>query len=142
MSRPVVFIILGVGIVVAVGVMVVRRIQQAPETIAHGAVAESKATSIGVDELMKNVDEHRGDVIVQGIVSAAAPGRLSLIDVGEVEKCGVTTCAELTLPVEWSGTPPAVKQRLRLRGKVREGDGKLVFAAEQLELVELAKNAP
>lgn len=139
MSRTAILVILGVGVVVAAGVMVVKRPQKAPETIAHAAATPA---SIGVDELMKNVDKHRGEVVVEGIVSAAEQGRVSLIDVGEVEKCGVTTCAELTLPVEWPGTPPMVKQRLRLRGKVREADGKLVFAAEKLELVEPSKNAP
>ena len=93
---------------------------------------------IGVDELMKNVDKHRGEIVIEGIVSAAAQGRVSLIDCGELEKCGVVTCAELTLPVEWSGAAPAVKQRVRLHGKVREAEGKLVFAADKLEAVPAA----
>lgn len=108
--------------------------------------AKVVAKPLGVDELMKNVDKHKGEVDLEGIVSAAAKGRVSLIDCGEVEKCGVTTCAELTLPVEWAGTPPEVKQRVRLHGKVHEAKGKLVFAADKLEVVylgvdELTKNA-
>lgn len=101
-----------------------------------GAPINETPAAIGVDELMKNVDKHRGPVVVEGIVSAAAQGRISLIDCGELEKCGVTTCAELTLPVQWSGTPPTVERWVRLHGQVRESDGRLVFAAETLDMVE------
>jgi hypothetical protein len=110
--------------------------EQPASAAPNKAPAAPGTRAIGVDELMKNVDKHRGSVVVEGIVSAAAQGRISLIDCGELEKCGVTTCARLTLPVQWSGTPPAVKQRVRLHGQVRESDGKLVFAAETLEGVE------
>lgn len=149
MKNPsVIVIVLGVAAVAAAGVMLSRRGADAPlpapEATAHGAPVVAPTAPaptpaapapVGVDELMKNVDKHRGELIVEGIVSAAAQGRISLIDCGELEKCGVVTCAELTLPVEWAGASPAVKQRVRLHGKVRESGGKLSFVADRLEAV-------
>lgn len=141
---------IGVGAVAAAGVMLARRGGDAPlptpgpVVVATHAEPVAAPDPIGVDELMKNVDKHRGDVVVEGIVSAAAQGRVSLIDCGELEKCGVVTCAELTLPVEWTGKSPDVKQRVRLHGKVRESEGKLSFAADKLEVVPApaAKEGP
>lgn len=89
----------------------------------------------GVDEFMKNVDANRGEVLVEGVVSAveATDRRVALIDSAEFEHCGVVTCAENTLPVRWAGELPAVKERVRVRGKVEEEGGKLVFVAASAE---------
>lgn len=151
-NAPVLTIIVGVAIAAGAGAALAQGTPAAPTTPAPASITAAKpeakdaTKALGVDELMKDVDKHRGEVDVEGIVSAAAKGRVSLIDTGEVDKCGVTTCAELTLPVEWAGNAPEVKQRIRLHGKVREAKGKLVFVADKLEVVylgidELTKNA-
>ena len=99
--------------------------------------APSPQAVLGVDEFMKNVDRYRGKVSLEGVVSAVAPEQqaLSLIDCGEFQACGVTTCAQLTLPVQWPGPLPKVGDRVRIDGKVQEVQGKLMFVAEKLEKV-------
>lgn len=151
-NLPLLTILVGVAVTAGTGAAFAQGTPAAPTTPAPASTpaaqpeAKEAPKPLGVDELMKDVDKHRGEIDVEGIVSAAAKGRVSLIDTGEVEKCGVTTCAELTLPVEWAGKSPEVKQRIRVHGKVTEAKGKLVFAADKLEVVclgvdELTKNA-
>lgn len=106
----------------------------APSTAPH----VNSSTFIGVDELMRNTDRYRGDqeLVVEGVVSAVGDGELAIIDCGEWDECGVLSCAELTLPVQWSGIKPKTEQRVRLHGLVRETVGKLVFVATRLDIVQ------
>ncbi len=92
---------------------------------------------LGVDNFMKNVDRYRGKVSLEGVVSAVAPEQqaISLIDATEFQACGVTTCAQLTLPVQWRGPMPAVRDLVRLEGQAQEVKGKLMFVADKLEKV-------
>ena len=101
-------------------------------------VAAEPQGAVGVEALMKNVDQHKGSVRVEGVVSAASAERqsLTLIDTRELEECGVTTCAQLKLPVRWTGTMPPVRAIVRVDGEVqRQPDGKLVFVARGVEQV-------
>lgn len=86
---------------------------------------------LGVDDLMRNVDQHRGPVSVAGVVSgaSAAEQMLVLIDAKEFADCGTTTCATLALPIRWTGAMPQVSQTVQVDGQVQEVAGKLVFVA-------------
>ncbi len=101
---------------------------------AYAAESETGAT-VGVDQLMKNVDKHRGSINVEGVVSAVSSKdhMLSLIDTQEFNKCAVVTCATLTLPVRWSGTMPSIKDQVRIEGEIKENRGKLFFEAKTLQ---------
>ncbi len=107
------------------------------QILPAGESARSPLKASGVDDFMKNVDRHRGKVTLQGVVSAVAPEQqaISLIDSGEFQACGVTTCAQLTLPVQWRGPMPTVRDLVRLEGQAREVKGKLMFVADKLEKV-------
>ena len=102
-----------------------------------GEVAASPKKVLGVDDFMKNVDRYRGKVSLEGVVSAVAPEQqvISLIDSGELQACGVTTCAQLTLPVQWRGPLPALRDLVRVEGQAQEIKGKLMFVADRLEKV-------
>jgi hypothetical protein len=102
-----------------------------------GEAAATPQAILGVDNFMKNVDRYRGKVSLEGVVSAVAPDQqgISLIDSGEFQACGVTTCAQLILPVQWCGPMPAVRDLIRLEGQAREVKGKLIFVADKLEKV-------
>lgn len=103
-------------------------------SVASPATAPA-ASVLGVNEMMKNVDRHRGHVRLQGVVSAVAPQNqsLALIDTSEAKACGAAGgCAELTLPVRWTGAMPTVGQSILLSGSVEESNGKLLFAAQTL----------
>jgi len=103
-------------------------------------LAPSKARPIlGVDELMKRVEQHPGTVVVEGVVSSASAdkGLLALIDVKEFKKCKTTTCPKLRLPVRWAGAMPKVEDAVQVEGQVGESDGKLVFLAKSLEKIEV-----
>ena len=91
----------------------------------------------GVDDFMKNVNRYRGKVSLEGVVSAVALEHqaVSLIDAKEFQTCGVTTCAQLTLPVQWRGPMPAVGDLVRVEGQARKIKGKLMFVADKLEKV-------
>ncbi len=96
---------------------------------------EHPESILGVDTLMRNVDQHRGVVRVQGVVSAVSgkDHTLALIDTCEFQECGVTTCARLQLPVRWERTMPAEGDMVRITGEVKEINGKLIFIATTLE---------
>jgi hypothetical protein len=99
------------------------------------ADSQTESPVLGVQEFMKNVDRHRGQVRLEGVVNAVSPEKqaLSLIDIQEFKDCGVTTCAPLTLPVKWKGPWPAVRDVVQLEGEVRESGGKLFFEAKRLQ---------
>ena len=93
--------------------------------------------TLGVEQLMTDVDNYRGEIRVEGVVSNVVPSKqmLSLIDTREFKECGITTCARFTLPVHWAGSMPAVEDTVRMDGTVKELEGKLVFEAKGLEKV-------
>lgn len=109
-----------------------------PATQAFSQARESSAPVLAVDNFMRNVDRHRGEVRVQGVVSAVSEKdqTLTLIDAQEFQECGVTTCAGLQLPVRWHGALPQVRDVVQITGQVQESDGKLLFVAQTLEIAK------
>jgi len=107
------------------------RTKGAPKAV-HAAPAPGEP--LGVDTLMKQKAPPAGLLLVEGAVSTISPAEktLLLIDSTELKACGVTTCAELTLPVRWEGKMPAVKEIVRLRGQVKSEGEKLIFVADEL----------
>jgi hypothetical protein len=106
---------------------------------AEGVVQDTESEEVlGVEPFMRAVDNYRGPVRLEGAVSAVVPEdqALTIIDVGELERCGVVTCAPLYLPVRWDGDMPAVGDIVRLRGEIGESENKLIFIAGALERVE------
>jgi hypothetical protein len=105
------------------------------QDLQAGEVAASPKKVLGVDDFIKNVDRYRGKVTLEGVVSALTPEQqaISLIDSGEFQTCGVTTCAQLTLPVQWRGPLPAVGDQVSVEGQAQEVKGKLMFVAHKLE---------
>jgi hypothetical protein len=129
-AKPITFAVI-TGI--AVAILLVFSIGQGLQ--AGEATSPQKVS--GVDDFMKNVDRYRGKVRLEGVVSAVAPEQqaISLIDSGEFQACGVTTCAQLTLPVQWRGPMPTVHDLVRVEGQAQEIKGKLMFVADKLEKV-------
>ena len=112
------------------------------EGTIHGPGSGSVETqaALGVDEFMRSSDLPARPVTIEGVVSAVTEDSqmVALIDKQEAEKCGVLTCAILTLPVRWRGTMPQAGQVVLVRGQVEnQTDGK-VFVAESLALMESA----
>ena len=105
---------------------------------AAAAVAKN-APVLELAALMREVDKHKGPLRVEGVVSKVFPKeqRLGLIDSAEFKKCGVVTCAEMILPVQWSGAMPEVKSLVRLGGEIRKTGQKLEFVARSLEKVQV-----
>ena len=116
-------------------------ISQTQTNFSPPAAKSSKTNAVlGVENFMRNVERYRGDVRVEGVVSAvsATNQTLGLIDVREYQSCGLKGCA-LSLPVHWTGEMPTVGQAIRTDGEVQKTKGKLVFVAKTLEKVELPK---
>jgi hypothetical protein len=112
-----------------------RRFAPVASTAAPATSPAASEAILGVNDLMKNVDRHKREVRVQGVVSAVAAQSqsLALIDSREAKECGVEGgCAELLLPVHWAGAMPKVGQSVQLSGSVQESGGKLLFAAKAL----------
>lgn len=102
---------------------------------AASSAGSTASRVLGVEELMKATTQPPGVLRVAGVVSAVSPAekRLALIDLRELDECGKTTCAQFTLPVEWAGAMPAVRDVVRVEGEVKETNGKLIFVAHTLE---------
>lgn len=75
---------------------------------------------------------------VEGVVSAVWPqqGRLGLIDAEEFKRCGVVTCAQMTLPVLWGGEMPLVASTVHVTGEVTKKGMRLMFEASVLDTVQ------
>lgn len=115
---------------------------------AYGAVAQTATNTpaatrtnavLGVERYMRGVEHYKGRVEVKGVVQkvAAKTQTVALIDVEEFRHCGLADCAELVLPVRWSGKLPEPGQAVQVTGEVQKANGKLVFVASELEKVEL-----
>ncbi|ODU25133.1 MAG: hypothetical protein ABS95_00900 [Verrucomicrobia bacterium SCN 57-15] len=131
-----VLILTGCVAVVAALAFWQMRTRSAPSaTPALTAEYSTSNGALGVETLMKNVDNYRGNVFVEGVVSAVSTTNqmLAMIDLREFQACGLEQCAEFTLPVRWAGTMPAVGQAVRAEGDVQETRGKFVFVAKALE---------
>ncbi|WP_428937757.1 hypothetical protein [Fontivita pretiosa] len=95
----------------------------------------ARGDALGVHEIMRDADRHRGSVSVVGVVATASADKqlVTLIDAKEFAACNSTGCAELVLPVRWRGAMPAVAKTVHVEGQVQESDGKLVFVASALQ---------
>ncbi|MBI2501761.1 MAG: hypothetical protein HYW07_00810 [Candidatus Latescibacteria bacterium] len=101
-------------------------------------------TVYGVEEFMKRTGTDRvAEVVVEGVISASAPDHqlLALIDREEFQRCKLTNCAALTLPVRWTGAMPRVEETVRVMGTIQETHGKLLFVAQRLEKVDIQATA-
>ena len=101
------------------------------------AIAADFNTPLGVEELMRHVDQYKDAFTVEGVVSAVSPDQhmLNLIDTNEFKECGVTTCAALVLPVHYEGAMPSIKDIVRIKGYVKEQNGKLFVETMALEKI-------
>jgi hypothetical protein len=114
-----------------------------PAAFAAGAekvqplTATRSAPVLEVSTFMREIDKQKGVVRVEGIVSAVfvKEQKLGLIDAAEFRRCGVVTCADMVLPVQWKGPMPEVKSLVRLEGVIRKNGEKLEFVAKSLEKV-------
>lgn len=99
------------------------------------AIAADFNAPLGVEELMRHVDQYKDTFTVVGMVSAVNPDQhmLNLIDTNEFKECGVTTCAALVLPVHYEGAMPSIKDIVRIKGYVKEENGKLFVETMVLE---------
>lgn len=104
-----------------------------------GDSTSKKIPAIGVDVLMKDTEILKKERIrVKGVVSAVSKENktLALIDLTEYHDCKVVTCANLTLPVSWSGKMPSKEDKVIIEGKVQRQQGKLIFVADKMEKME------
>lgn len=99
--------------------------------------ASAPAKALGVDQFMTQVSLYPGPVLIEGVVSGVFPKHcmVALIDANEFKACGVTTCAKLTLPVQWTGRMPKIKDTVRVTGQVMRVQQKMVFVAKRLTAV-------
>jgi len=107
------------------------------ETAQPVAVSAEPAAVLDVSALMREPDKHKGVVRIEGVVSRVYPKdqKLGLIDTEEFKRCGVVTCADMVLPVRWTGVMPEPKAHVRLDGEVQKSDRGLEFVANSLETV-------
>jgi hypothetical protein len=124
-------------VVYVIAVMAVALLPVFNPALQAGELAAASPKVLGVDDFMKNVDRYRGKVSLEGVVSAVVPEQqaISLIDAKEFQACGGTTCAQLTLPVQWCGPLPVVSDLVRVEGQAQEVKGKLMFVADKVEKV-------
>jgi len=133
-------IIIGGLMIVAAATVISQTLTNSPPPAKPPAAESSKTNAaLGVENFMKNMKRYRGEVRVEGVVSAvsATNQMLGLIDVREFQTCGLKECGGLTLPVRWMGAMPTVGQAVRTDGEVQKTKGKLVFVAKTVEKVEL-----
>ena len=104
--------------------------------LTAAVAGSSPGVVLGVDQLMKEVDSHKGPIRVQGVVTAVVPDKqmIAVVDIEQFKKCGILNCPTyLVLPVLWSGAMPSLKDAVTIEGQIEESAGKLVFEAKKIE---------
>lgn len=110
-----------------------------------GSATTSPNGIVGVEALMRGVDSHRGSVRVEGVVATIAADRqlFMLIDRKEFAECNDLNCAQLMLPVQWTGPLPATKDIVEVAGEIKEmtssatgKQARLVFVASAVRKVQ------
>lgn len=111
--------------------------------VAPALTEEPPGTSspFHVEAFMKHFDEHPGPASIQGIVWKTRPAErlFNLVDVNdrdELRATGATTC--VALPVRWDGRIPASLALVIVDGQVETVDGRRVFAATAVKILEEA----
>ncbi len=121
--------------VLGIGIILSPLRDREPDPVQAASLAESEKAIVNVEDLMAKPDQHKGRVSVAGIVSGVSVEQktLALIDRREFSECGVTTCAKLTLPIQWLGPMPDVEDEIILRGEIQNMNEKLIFVAKSLK---------
>lgn len=98
------------------------------------ADAAYSSSALGVEAFMRSADPATKSVAVKGVVSGVAKHKqmLGLIDCHEAQECNSLTCAELTLPVKWTGKMPTVGETVQVTGHVTKQAGGKVFLAQAM----------
>ena len=110
-----------------------------PKAVPSVPAGEAKTNVVsGVNSFMRGVDHYQGRVQVEGIVKtiSAKNQTMGLVDLEGCEKCEQGSCAELVLPVRWTGTMPRVGELVRVSGDVQKKKGKLTFVASEVNKVQ------
>ncbi len=110
-----------------------------PEVPQPPTTPPASGAIVAVDDLMRNPEKFTGALKVEGVVSEISEKdkTLGLIDVREFRACGGIECAELVLPVRWSGPMPAPSDAVHVEGRVVESGGKSMFEATAVSKVTL-----
>lgn len=97
--------------------------QEAPQRSSTQPKPAAKV--YGVEAVVKDPAAHAGPIAVEGVVAKviASRGTFTIIDVREFASCGVTTCAEFTVPIsvpqaEYRGTLPKEKDQVVAFGEL------------------------
>ncbi len=126
-------------VVAAVGCSAMAQTGPKAKAAAQAPSAEARSNAVlGVNKFMRDVDSYPGRVQVEGIVKTVSAKSQSL-GLGDCEGCGkceAGSCAELVLPVRWTGAMPSVGQAVRVTGEVQKKKGKLTFVASAVEKVQ------
>lgn len=110
-----------------------------PKAVTSVPAGEAKTSVVpGVNSFMRGVDHYQGRVQVEGVVKtiSAKNQTMGLVDSEGCEKCEDGSCAELVLPVRWSGTMPSLGDLVRVSGEVQKKKGKLTFVASEVNKVQ------
>ncbi len=126
-------------VVAAVGCSAMAQTGPKAKAATPAPAAEARSNAVlGVNKFMRDVDSYPGRVQVEGIVKTVSAKSQSL-GLGDCEGCGkceAGSCAELVLPVRWTGAMPSVGQAVRVTGEVQKKKGKLTFLASAVEKVQ------
>lgn len=91
---------------------------------------------VHVDDLAKIPERFTGEIMLRGVVFGVNESDhvFGIIDSGEFESCGVLTCAEILLPVRFSGDLPKPSAVVNVKGRVVRGDEGLIIEAKGVEV--------
>ena len=102
------------------------------------STAHSASTTFSVDEFLEMGEETLDSVSVMGIVGQPFPSNnwFNLIDLEKFRACGSITCGQAALPVLWEGEMPPLKSKVIIIGEATEKAGRLMFEANEIEVME------
>ena len=97
----------------------------------------AKVPAPQVRDVASNPSKHLGQLALTGVVGIVTPEKgFVIVDMKEYEAEGfgcLTTDEPTKLSVQWTGTPPAVKDKVRVEGKLVKEKKGYAFTAEKVE---------
>lgn len=102
------------------------------------AKRDGPAAVLQVDDLARNPEDFKGDIILQAVVAGVkkSKGVFGVIDRREFEEEGTLNCPDaIVVPVKFGGSLPDLKTLVEITGRVVRTEKGLIIDARQVKVV-------
>lgn len=129
------------GIFVVVGIMYsfIREKHKPVDNVTAVAARPNESSKVvHVDELAKNPENFKGEIVLRGVVAGVkeSEGIFGIVDCREFQVEGIICPDDVILPVRFSGDLPKPKAMVEITGQVIRDKNGLIIEAKRVEVMQ------